>query len=223
MKKIDHNYWIGKYKGKDADFCNPDLRVAMRELYGHKGFDFGTLGDTFYDDDRKNHYRPDGYSSYVSLTENYITSMPFRHEAVKNNVELAERCYFLAGTIAGELFFPAHRFDGNTINQARGGYGMKDMVHQLLESIRRYYEREHVSYPLKEALERYGYFFDSFVSFDEYIEYNFLQDHRLLPDRFPRDESELVEFWTRSIDFMEARSRRIEEYATRNNLLNSEL
>jgi hypothetical protein len=219
MKKIDHNYWIGKYAGTDADMCNPDLRMAMQELYGRKGFDFGWSYDYFYDKERKNHYRPDGYSTYTILGGNYISKMPFRPKAVENNKELADRCNFLAGTVAGELFFPAHRFGCNTVNQARGVHGeINDMVHQTLESIRKYYGKEREDYPIKAEIERYGYFFDSFGSFDGYIEYNLLQDHILLPKRFPTNEDELVEFWKGSVIFLEARSKRIEEYAERNGL-----
>jgi len=220
MKEMYHNYWIGEYAGKDADNCNPDLRLAMQELYGRKGFDFGKVNDIFYDEDRKNHYRPDGYSSYTIPDGNYISKMPFRARAVKNNKELSERCYFLAGTIAGELFFPARMLNGNTMNQARGRHPeINDMVHKTLESIKRYYEKEQRYYPLKDDIERYGYFFDRFASFDDYIEYNLLQDRELLPKKFPTNESELIEFWKRSIEFMEARLKRIEEYAKRNGLL----
>jgi len=220
MKNIDHNYWTGKYEGKDADNVNPDLRNTMRELYGSKGFDFGIVRDYFSDSDKRNHYRPDGYSSYTPLSTNYVKRMPFRQKAVENNKELAERCYFLAGTIAGELFFPARKLGCNTINQARGcNREINDMVHQTLESIKKYYEKESRYYPIKREMETYGYFFDSFDSFDEYIEYNFLQDHELLPKKFPTNEKELVDFWKRSVDFMEARLRRIEEYAKQNGLL----
>ena len=224
MKNVDHNYWIGEYDGKDSDNVNPDLRTAMRELYGRKGFDFGKVKDEFYDRDKKNHYRPDGYSSYTVLNGNYVKLMPFRHKAVENNKELSSKCYFLAGTIAGELFFPAHRLNGNTINQARGCHReINDMVHQTLESIRRHYAEESGDYPLREAIERYGYFFDSFESFDEYIEYNLLQDNGLLPKKFPTNEDELVDFWKRSIEFLEARLRRIEEYARQNGLLDGRM
>lgn len=98
------------------------------------------------------------------------------------------------------------------------------MMHHTLESIKKYYDKESGDYPLKNNIERYGYFFDSFRhaeednGFDNYIEYNLLQDHELLPKKFPTNESELIEFWTKSIDFLEARSKRIEEYARRNNL-----
>jgi len=219
MKKIDHNYWAGKH-AIEADATNPDLRIAMRELYGRKGFDFGTVGYSYYDEDEKNHYTPDGYSTYTSLTGNYISKMKdFRPKAVENNKELAERCYFLAVTIAGELFFPAHKLDGITINVSRSNSPINDMVHPLLEGIRKYYDKEQGDYPLKNTIERYGYFFDRFESFDEYLDYNFLQDYALLPKKFPTNESELIDFWKKSIDFLEARSKRIEEYAIRNNLL----
>jgi hypothetical protein len=219
MKGIGHNYWIGEYEGKDADNENPDLRAAMQQLYGRKGFDFGKAGDEFYDKERKNQYRPDGYSTYTILNGNYISRMPFRNKAVENNKELSERCYFLAGTIAGELFFPARRLNGHTVNQARGcNRKINDMVHQTLESIEKYYANEEGYYPIKEAIERYAYFFDRFASFDEYVEYNLLQDRELLPKKFPANENELVEFWKMSVDFLEARSKRIEEYARRNGL-----
>ncbi len=219
MKEINHNYWGGKYQGKDTDNVNPDLRIAMQKLYGRKGFDFGRVSNNFYDEDPKNHYRPDGYSSYTSLDGNYVTRMPFRHEAVENNKTLSERCYFLTGTIAGELFFPAHKLNGNTINQTRGVHSdVRDMVYLTLESIKKYYMKECEEYPLKETIERYDYFFDNFNSFDEYIEYNLLQDYEMLPKKFPESEIELVDFWKKSVIFLEARLRRIEKYAKQNDL-----
>jgi len=224
MKRIDHNYWIG-YEGRDADNENPDLRKTMQQLYGSKGFDFGVICDIFHDEDRKNHYRPDGYSTYTDLSGgHYLSKHPFRHEAVKNNKELSERCWSLAGTIAGELFFPCREIDKKkTINVCRGSiFGLKDMVYPLLESIRRYYDKETEYYPLKDDIKRYAYFFDRFGSFGEYIEYNLLQDYELLPKRFPRNEKELVDFWKGSIEFLEARLRRIEEYAKKNDLFDSD-
>ena len=218
MKKIDYDYWKGY---KDADYDNPDLRVAMQQLYGRKGFDFGIVRDRFYDTDTKNHCRPDGYSSYTVVAPKgyYISEHPFREKAVRENKELADRCYFLASTIAGELFFPCHKFNGQTMNPARGNNkAVNDMVYVTLESIRKYYAKERVHYPLKDDIERYAYFFDRFASFDEYIEYNLLQDYELLPKKFPRNEKELVDFWKRSVEFLEARLRRIEEYAEQNGL-----
>ncbi|MPM86625.1 hypothetical protein SDC9_133715 [bioreactor metagenome] len=191
----------------------------MQQLYGSKGFDFGRARYDFYDEDQKNHCIPDGYSTYTFLTGNYITKMPFRKTAVENNKELVSRCHSLSGTIAGELFFPARRLNGSTVNQARGCNGkINDMLHLTLESIEKYYEKEQSDYPLKEVIERYGYFFDRFASFDEYIEYNLLQDYESLPRRFPTNEDELIEYWKKSINFFNTRLRRIEEYAIRNDL-----
>jgi len=218
MKEMHHNYWAGKH-AIEADATNPDLRVSMQELYGRKGFDFGKVGSSFYSEDEKDHCAPDGYSSYTSLSGNYVSKMPFRPKAVENNRQLAEKCYSLAVTIAGELFFPAHKLDGATINVARSYSPINDMVRPLLDGIGKYYDKEKGDYPLKNAIERYGYFFDRFESFDEYVEYNFLQDYAILPKRFPTTENELVEFWKKFIEFMEARSKRIEEYAKQNGLL----
>lgn len=218
MKEIDHNYWAGKHAA-DADYSNPDLRAAMQQLYGSKGFDFGRAGYDFYDEDEKNHCIPDGYSTYTFLTGNYITKMPFRKTAVENNKELVSRCHSLSGTIAGEIFFPARRLNGITMNQARGCHGkINDMLYLTLKNIEKYYVREQSDYPLKEIIGRYGYFFDRFASFDEYTEYNLLQDYELLPRKFPADEDELVDYWNRSVDFLNARLRRIEEYAIQNDL-----
>ncbi|MDL2261433.1 hypothetical protein LJC08_04285 [Methanimicrococcus sp. OttesenSCG-928-J09] len=223
MKQINHNYWEGYEDPKhEADKYNPDLRRAMQKLYGRKGFDFGKVGDDFYDTDKRNQYRPDGYSTYTSLDEkdpNYWSKMKFRENAIENNKEISDRCDLLARTIAGELFFPCRELNGKTINQMRGTNGnINDMMYLTLENIRKYYEKEPEDYPLKETIERYGYFFDRFNSFDEYIEYNFLQDFELLPKKFPANEEELVEYWKKSIEFLEARLKRIEKYAIQNNL-----
>ena len=88
----------------------------------------------------------------------------------------------------------------------------------MLKSIEMYYVKDPNDYPLRGDIERYSYFFDRFVSFDEYIEYNFMQDYELLPRKFPSAPEELVDFWKKSIEFLEARSCRIDKYAKANNL-----
>ena len=93
------------------------------------------------------------------------------------------------------------------------------MMYQTLENIKKYYAKECEDYPLKETITRYGYFFDRFASFDEYIEYNLLQDYELLPQKFPTNENDLVEFWEKSVEFFEARLQRIEKYAKQSGLL----
>lgn len=97
MKKIDHNYWIEEYTGKDADERNPDLRIAMQKLYGHRGFDFGHSYCYFEDKDKKNHCKPDGYSTYTNFNCGekipYGKKISFIPEVVENNKELACKCY----------------------------------------------------------------------------------------------------------------------------------
>jgi len=43
---------------------------------------------------------------------------------------------------------------------------------------------------------------------------------RAIANKFPTNENELVGFWKKSVDFMEARLKRIGKYAKRNYLLN---
>ena len=43
MKEINHDYW--KEHLPDADATNPDLRVAMDQLYGTSRIDFGRIKD----------------------------------------------------------------------------------------------------------------------------------------------------------------------------------
>lgn len=223
MRPIDHNYWTGKHE-VEADITNPDLRIAMQQLYGKRDgfdckFDFGRVRYEYECEDRSKRCMPDGYSSYTSLTGNYAKKMPFRPNAIGIREDLAERCRYLAGTIAGEIFFPVHRSDGITINQARGIHpNISDMLYLTLDNIKKYYSGEEGNYPLKDAITRYGSFFKCFASFDEYIEYNFLQDWNVLPKKFPADECELISYWESSIEFMERRAQRIEEYAIENDL-----
>ena len=185
MKDVNHHYCTER-PGAAPDRPCPDLRIAMRQLYGSKRFDFGSVGYNFYDE---------------------------------NNKELAENCYHLARTIAGKIFFPAHKMNGNTINQARGYHNqINDMLYFTLQSIKKYYDGERGDCPIKGVIERYGYFFDRFTSFEEYIEYNLLQNCRLLPKKFPTGENELIGYWVSSIDFFNTRLLGIEEYAKQNNL-----
>lgn len=217
MREISHNYWA-EING-DADALNPELKIAMQKLYGRKGFDFGKIRNRFNSEDRESHCNPDGYGSYTSPSGNYLNMMPFRAETVEKNKELAERCRYLADTIAGEMFFPAHKSNCKTINGARGqSKDINDMLYLTLENIKRYYDGESDDYPLKRYMENYGFFFDRFDSFDEYIEYNFLQDWEILPKKFPTTSDELVEFWEKSVDFLEARLKRIYDHALENDL-----
>lgn len=237
MKKITHDYWQEyKVKNQDADALNPDLRVAMNQLYGTDLIDFGEIkgSEAIYKNklDKRTHFAPDGWSTYTSLTGNYIKQMPFRKEAREETVALVNKLCKLAATIAGELFFPCRRIDGNTINQQRGTlYQIYDRVDLTLRDIKRYYDKDAGDYPLKSTLLRYNFFFDQFANFKEYIDHCLLQDFcdenynvKLWQDKYglPQTKEELVDFWKWSVDVLEARLKRIEKFANERGLFEIE-
>lgn len=234
MKDIYHDYRTSyRAKGQDADSFNPELRVAMNQLYGTDLIDFGEFknGILSYNNkhDVKTHYAPDAFTTYTKLDGNYINKMPFRKEAKEENQELADKVLMIANTIAGHLFFPCRRIDGNTINQQRGTlYQIYDRVDLTLRDIKRYYDKETADYPLKSTLLRYNFFFDQFSSFKEYIDHCLLQDFCdenynviLWQDKYglPATKEELISFWKWSINVLERRLNRIEKFATERGLL----
>lgn len=113
-----------------------------------------------------------------------------------------------------------------TINGARGfTQKIADRFDLTLECIRRHYDGE--DSPLAPTLGRYGGFFALFGGFEGYIAFFLLQDlvesdRRAIRfftafDDFaspavPKDVAEYSEYRRRSIDFVEARNRRIEQY-----------
>lgn len=222
MKPVDYNYCAG-YEGRDADSCNPDLRVAMNKLYGEK-FDFGIIKDNkvFWSHSDKIHCSPDGNSSYTSLYGNYIGKMPFRKNVVENFDSIAKEIYNLSCSIAGEFFFPCERIDNKwTINQTRGMLSsISDRIDLTLRDIKYFYDEKVEDYPLKDVLNRYKDFFSKFGDFKGYVDYCLLQDFckenyevDLWKDEkgLPKNEEELVSFWKWSIEKLESRAKRIAE------------
>jgi hypothetical protein len=127
-------------------------------------------------------------------------------------------------TIGGMMVFPGNRIDGKqTINGARGfNRKIADRFDLTLECIRRHYLVQHS--PLSETLARYRNFFALFEDFKGYIEFFMLQDlvtedcsavRFFMPfDDFnipsvPRDGDTYKEYRRLSIEFIEARNRRI--------------
>ena len=127
-------------------------------------------------------------------------------------------------TIGGMMVFPGNRLDGKlTINGARGfNRKIADRFDLTLECIRRHYLGQRS--PLGETLARYRDFFALFEDFSGYVEFFMLQD--LVTDdccavRFfmpfddfntpsvPRDGDAYKEYRHLSIEFIEARNRRI--------------
>lgn len=135
-------------------------------------------------------------------------------------------------TIGGMMVFPSNRVDGKmTINGARGLLGrIADRMDLTLESIRRHYRGE--PSPLSTTLARYADFFALFEDFGGYVDFFLLQDlvtadgagvrffmpfDDFHPPATPRDAEAYHEFRRLSIEFIEARNRRIEALINQGN------
>lgn len=131
-------------------------------------------------------------------------------------------------TIGGMMVFPGNRIDGKqTINGARGfNRAISDRMDLTLECIRRHYLG--LTSPLSAALERYRDFFALFGDFDGYVDFFLLQDlvtadhsairfFALFSDfqtpAVPRDVEAYAGFMRASIEFVEARNRRMAAWA----------
>ncbi len=128
-------------------------------------------------------------------------------------------------TIGGLILWPANRIDRKwTVNQARGCLrsSVGDRMDLTLESIRRHY-RDAWS-PLADVLARYRDFFAAFEDFRGYVDFWLLQDmitddysgvrfftpfDEFRPPAIPQDLHTYREYRRRSIEFVEARNRRM--------------
>lgn len=133
-------------------------------------------------------------------------------------------------TIGGMMVFPGNKVDGKqTINGARGfNRRISDRFDLTLECIRRFYLGD--SSPLDQTLLRYHDFFALFGTFRGYVDFFLLQD-------LVNDDCSAIEFFMpfrdfnesavpmtpdayegyrrRSITFIEARNRRIDQFTAR--------
>ena len=146
------------------------------------------------------------------------------------SAEYNEEFMTIGYTIGGMMVFPGNRAGGPTINQARGCLGrISDRLDLTLECIRRHYLGLHDPSRLGETLNRYRDFFALFESFRGYVDFFLLQD--LVTDDYsavtfctpfddfktssaPKDLGTYLEYRLRSIEFIAARNRRIEQYAS---------
>ena len=130
-------------------------------------------------------------------------------------------CY----TIGGMTIFPGNIVDGKqTINGARGfNRKIADRFDLTLECIRRFYMSK--DNPLSETLNRYRSFFELFSNFRGYVEFFLLEDlvatdgnavNFFMPfDEFttssvPNSLESYMNYRSRTVEFVEARNRRIE-------------
>jgi hypothetical protein len=90
------------------------------------------------------------------------------------DIEIIELKYKVR-TIGGHIIFPAHKNNGNTINQGRGfNVKIADRFDLTLECIRLFYLN--IQNPLYGVLLQYKDFFDLFVDFKCYINFFLLDD-----------------------------------------------
>ncbi|MBA3361059.1 MAG: hypothetical protein H0T94_06265 [Acidimicrobiia bacterium] len=131
----------------------------------------------------------------------------------------------IAYTIGGMMIFPGNQIDRQlTINQARGfTRSISDRFDLTLECIRRHYSD--LGSPLAATLARYTNFFALFGDFRGYVSFFLLDDlvtddHSVnffmpfddfRPPSVPRDVPTYREYRRRSIEFIEARNRRIKQ------------
>jgi hypothetical protein len=218
--------------GKDPDVYSPTLRQYHKLLWSKplprgRGFDLddavrgaylhhrSELGEFFLSSD----------SVMPTFTRwGFAKAHPELYTEEENGAFMA-----ISYTIGGMMVFPGNRVGGKwTINQARGCLRkISDRFDLTVECIRRHYARQ--SSPLGEALARYDDFFALFENFSGYVDFFLLQD--LVTDdsaavRFfmpfddfrtssvPADDATYREFRRRSIEFIKARNRRIDRYAT---------
>jgi hypothetical protein len=219
------------YPKRDPDTYSPNLRLYHKHLWSK------TLpGGEFFDLDDS---RGDAYLYHRSTqgTDFYLASdsvIPTftRWGFAKEHPELYSEEYneefmAIAYTIGGMMVFPGNRIEGKwTINQARGCLKkISDRLDLTLECIRRHYLGLNDPSRLGETLNRYRDFFALFENFRGYVEFFLLQD--LVTDDFsavtffmpfddfktpsvPKDADTYRRYRQKSIEFIQARNRRID-------------
>ena len=217
--------------GRDPDVYSPTLRQYHKLLWS-KALPSGelfALEDTV----------PGVYLHHLSdLGEFFLSSdsvIPTftRWGFAKTHPELVteeepEAFMAISYTIGGMMVFPGNSIDGKwTLNQARGCLRkISDRLDLTLECIRRHYMG--LDSPLGATLARYRDFFKLFESFSGYVDFFLLQDLvtdgcsavTIFPpfDDFqtrsvPTDIETYTRYRGRTIEFIEARNRRIARYA----------
>jgi len=218
--------------GKDPDTASPTLRSYHKLLWSKTlpgGADFAL------DASGRNYlYHLSGLGEFWLSSDAVVPSFSrnprMSHIISQIPQEDLDSFNSLGYTIGGVMVFPGNRVDGKmTVNQARGCYGsIKDRFDLTLECIRRHYCDE--SSPLGEVLERYADFFGLFGDFRGYVEYFLLQDLVSAECSAVRFSAPFEDFATasplpgsveayrdyrqRSMEFIDARNRRILEFCS---------
>lgn len=217
--------------GRDPDSASPTLR-SYHQLLWSKPLPSGA----FFNLERT----PGGYLNHSSKLGQFKLSSDTISNSLRSSKRRAslieqipsmnlDAFQALGSTIGARILFPSNRVDQKpTINVARGfNAQIADRFDLTLECIRRHYIRQ--ASPLVAILDRYADFFTLFSSFEGYIDF-FLLDDLMQNDRvkfyLPFDEEfgqplpntvdEYNEYMTKTMEFVAARNRRIEAWATKN-------
>ncbi|TFC34889.1 hypothetical protein [Cryobacterium sp. TMT2-14] len=215
--------------GRDPDKFSPTLRRYHQQLWS-KPVPNGVLFDLAIT-------RPGAYLHHSSEVGEFTLSSDSvipTYEYWKTpplyfaQIPLAEQEEFarISYTMGGMIIFPRNPIAGKwTINQARGTNKstIGDRFDLTLECIRRHYLSREDS-PLAQTLARYADFFALFGDFHGYVDFFLLQDlvtDDLASIRFftafadfaspavPQTLDEFVQYRKLSVEFVEARNRRV--------------
>jgi hypothetical protein len=215
--------------GKDPDSYSATLRHYHKLLWSRPL----PNGHLFHLSDIK----PGAYLHHQSeLGEFYLSSdsvIPSftRWKSMKHVIDLFpeeenEAFRTIGYTIGGMMVFPGNRVNGKqTINGARGFIRkIADRFDLTLECIRRFYLGQNS--PLTDTLSRYPEFFALFDNFRGYVDFFILQDlvtedcssvKFFMPfgsfdtSSVPNDRDTYIEYRRRSIEFVQARNRQIDQ------------
>jgi hypothetical protein len=215
-------------KGKDPDSHSPTLRRYHRLLWS-KPLPSGASFDLSDTTPGKYLYHRSNLGEFCLTSDSVMQTFTRwkRTMALSDQFPPKENAAFfsLAYTIGAMMVFPGYQIDGKpTINATRGfNASICDRLDLTLECIRRHYVGQ--GSPLAPTLSRYVDFFALFDDFRGYVNFFLLDDlvtddfgvkflmpfDDFRPPAFPRDVSTYKEYRHRSIDFIHARNRRIQQ------------
>lgn len=213
--------------GKDPDADSPTLRRYHKHLWS-KALPSGAIFDLHDTTPGVYLHHSSALGEFFLSSDSVIPSFT-RWKRLKPITDLFpeeehEAFRTIGYTIGAMMVYPSNPIAGKwTINQARGCFTqtIADRLDLTLECIRRYYVGQ--TSPLYETLARYRDFFALFEDFRGYVDFFLLPD-LVLDDysvRFftpwadfttpalPTSGDAYKEYRSRSIEFIEARNRRI--------------
>lgn len=218
--------------GKDPDSYSPTLRGHHKLLWSKPlpngamfDLDDATPGEYLHHESVLGEFWL-ASDSVIPTFQGYLTMASVLDQIPQTEIEEFETIGY---TIGGMMVFPSDRVaNKQTINGARGfNPRIRDRMDLTLECIRRHYACDDPqAYPLGDVLARYADFFALFEDFRGYVQF-FLLDDLVTDDyrsvRFfmpfddfttpalPRSVAAYREYRDRSVEFVQARNRRIED------------